>query len=251
MVEVKYSGGLGERLFQYCFGRLLAERFGYALEANPIPAFPGTRTPVNGNRVVSPMTVWSGNSVRDSLTELTLTGQALFDPPEARIVLHGHFQRYEYFRGHAAEIRDRWLALDPRPAARPADELVICHGRDHALRAGEIRGLVDRVAPAKLFIATETPDDPLFFGQLADLNPTIIHEGPMANFRFIASFGKIALCQDATSWWAAFLSEAQEIYFPPCDRGPWSGTRGSDLPDLRVPEPRYVYDWCPDTSCRS
>ena len=42
MIDVKYNGGLGNNLFQYCFGRILAERLGYALAAPPIPGFAGT-----------------------------------------------------------------------------------------------------------------------------------------------------------------------------------------------------------------
>ena len=49
MIEVRYQGRLGNHLFQYCFGRILAEKMGYKLKADPIPGFPATSVPVEGH----------------------------------------------------------------------------------------------------------------------------------------------------------------------------------------------------------
>jgi len=48
MVEVVYLGNLGNNLFQYCFGRILAEKFGYQLKSDPIAGFPHTKEIVQG-----------------------------------------------------------------------------------------------------------------------------------------------------------------------------------------------------------
>ena len=48
MVEVKYIGRLGNNLFQYCLGRIIAEGLGYKLKVDPIPGFPNTNKPVEG-----------------------------------------------------------------------------------------------------------------------------------------------------------------------------------------------------------
>ena len=43
MITVKYQGGLGNMLFQYCFGRMLATRLGYKLNASHINGFSSTK----------------------------------------------------------------------------------------------------------------------------------------------------------------------------------------------------------------
>jgi hypothetical protein len=48
MIEVRYKGRLGNNMFQYCLGRILAEGLGFALKADPIPAFPSTAQYVDG-----------------------------------------------------------------------------------------------------------------------------------------------------------------------------------------------------------
>lgn len=40
MIEVRYRNRLGNNLFQYALGRILAEEKGYALKAAPIAGFP-------------------------------------------------------------------------------------------------------------------------------------------------------------------------------------------------------------------
>ena len=42
MIHVEYGGRLGNNLFQYCFGRILATELGYKLEAPRINGFQGT-----------------------------------------------------------------------------------------------------------------------------------------------------------------------------------------------------------------
>ena len=51
MIKVQYGGRLGNNMFQYCFGRILAEKLGYELIASPIMGFDETNQKVNGKRV--------------------------------------------------------------------------------------------------------------------------------------------------------------------------------------------------------
>jgi hypothetical protein len=62
MVRVLFHGRFGNNLFQYAFGRLLAERLGYALSGEirdpaatwPLP-FPKTHDSVNGHCFLDPI----------------------------------------------------------------------------------------------------------------------------------------------------------------------------------------------------
>ena len=102
----------------------------------------------------------------------------------------------------------------------------------------------------RLHIVTDAPGHPLV-AAVQDLGAEVFHEGPMADFRCIQAFQKIAICQSTFHWWAAFLGAAREIYYPRDDRGPWSHPVPAHLAhepghygiDLRVDEARYIYDW--------
>ena len=114
----------------------------------------------------------------------------------------------------------------------------------------EIRRLVRTVGHERLYFVTDRPEHPLFT-RLRDLPGEVVSGSVMEDFRFIQSFQKIAIGQSAFQWWAAFLSEAREIYFPKMNRGLWSHPEPATLAwepghygtDLRVDEERYIYDW--------
>jgi hypothetical protein len=121
----------------------------------------------------------------------------------------------------------------------------------NCLAETEIRRLVKRVRPSELVLIANKEEHPLL-PALADMSPKIEIRTGWAQFLTISGFQKIAICQDAGHWWAAFLGQAREIYFPPLDRGPWSHAAAANFVsepswhgiDLRVPgDSRYVYDW--------
>ena len=118
------------------------------------------------------------------------------------------------------------------------------------LNEAEIRRLVRTVGHERLYLLTDAPGHPLV-AAVRDLGAEVVSLGGMADFRFIHSFQKVAICQSTFHWWAAFLGAAREVYFPPCDRGVWSHPEPALLAhepghhgiDVRVDEARYIYDW--------
>lgn len=98
MIEVIYDGNLGNNLFQYCFGRILAETLGYKLVADPILGFPKTYDFVNGDSYynINPITLRGQKPNLDFLNEAN---------PKHHILLTGYFQRYEYYRPHGNSIK--------------------------------------------------------------------------------------------------------------------------------------------------
>jgi hypothetical protein len=262
-------------MFQYAFGRLLAERFGYRLKAECLPMFPGTRGCINGEEVFSPNLSWFGNW---PITEdwRPATREHLHTPPAGRLCLRGSFQRFEFFGENRARIRDDWFRIEPR-LLRPAHDFAISlespsdpnEGalalsaermapdddavlfRDSFLTAAEIRRLAKSVLHRNLFIVIDKLAPDWIQEDLQDLKPTFVSRGEFGNFLFLLGFQKIAISQSVAHWWAAFLSEAREVYFPPCDRGYWMHpglpVLAHEPPhhgiDLRVDEPRFIYDW--------
>src|SRR5262245_42420368 len=112
MISIRRKSRLGDFLFQYVFGRLLADRFGYKLVATPIVGFPRTREEVPGEELLSPLITWEGHWPRSRRTGQALTKAELFEPPNGMLLLDGEFQRFELFADYREIIRSDWLRSD-------------------------------------------------------------------------------------------------------------------------------------------
>lgn len=240
MIDVVYQDRLGNNLFQYAFGRILAEELGFSLRAAPIPGFPGTREPV------------TGVDAEDAPSE-TLQGQrvdlaaVLANRSPRRITVDGHFQRYEYYAAHKGPIRDRWLVPEPQAISLPHPDDLVMHVRrgdyiysNYALPADFYLRIAEQRTFRNLVIVTDQPSDP-FFWHFKKYRPTFVRGAVLEDFWFLMHARRLVISPSSFSWWAAFLSAADEIVFPVASFGVWT------LPgvDLRVSdESRYTYVEC-------
>lgn len=271
MIAVHRFGNLGDALGQYCFGRLLARNFNYALRAIPLPGFPETFLDIDGEEILAPDLHIEGQWPRDAYSGRNLERGELTCAPRSKLTVRGGFQRVEFYRELENEIREKWLKLSTPPSPRGVGDFAIClrstmngkpqvaESEKHAkrfetaslLNEQEVRRLAATVSYSRLYLVTNLPEHPLVRA-LRDLGGEVVVEGEMKEFLFLRSFQKVAISQDSLSWWASFLGHAREIYFPKCDRGIWSHPEPSHLSyqpwwhgiDLRGKnDPRYVYDW--------
>lgn len=274
MVEVRYRGSLWDNLFQYCFGRLLAERWGHELVALPVPRFPATSEKVAGRRFLSPFQSWGGMGVEERQLGTLLRGADMMQPVHARLVLFGWFQRWEYYRGHEARIRE-WLSTAPPERPAEPDDFAICirsrrpgAWEEPGIHTGhppawkqtipkdsDLNRLLDTVPHRRLVIITDAPQCPEVTA-LLPRQPQIMPAGSFAVWNWLRTCRRMAInvCHPF-EWWAAFLSGAEEIHaldpWPTRKQGHctgpygcgWAGGRPLARPDLFIPEPRYHYDW--------
>jgi len=253
MVEVKYSGGLGNKLFQYCFGRIIAEKLGFKLKAEPIPGFPNTEIEVDGadyssyssDTPLGEEPDWSKKHKVDLCS-------ILLNKRKRKIIIEGFFQRYEYYQPYKDVIRTKWLRMDTPPDIKLSPEDVVLHVRrgdyvgigcalpysyyEHALRKINQFG--------KLYICTDDIKDP-FLSNFDKYRPRILCSGeePTKDFRLMMSSNIIVQSASSFSWWASFLSRADKIYAPTPSFGFWS----SEYPDVDLKvcdEERYIYMPC-------
>lgn len=275
MVEVRYRGSFGDNLFQYSFGRLLAERWGHEMNALPLPHFPNTAERVPGKRFLSPFQSWSGLAVEERQLGMLLRGREMEAPVRARMVLYGWFHRWEYYRGHEAKIR-RWLSTSPPSNPADAEDVAVClrtrrpeAWEESGIHSGtppnwkmrsipkveHIEKLLGRLSYKRLFLFTDN-----VFGEdtsaLRHLNPIVAGIDSFTSWNRIRTFSRIVLgVSHPAEWWAAWLSDAQEIYavdpWPShvrdhCAGGygcGWLDSRPLARSNLRVHEPRWIYDW--------
>ena len=267
MITLQQLGRFGNLLSQYVFARTLAERWGYALEANRISGFPGTAAVVGGERVVSPRVSWGRQWPSDAYSARRVEARELMEAPNAHLTLQGWFQRFELIAQRAEDIREDWLRLEDTLPGRPEGDFLIClRLTDYAAERGdkeerldtfahstltedEVRRLVRTVSHNRLHFVTDEPGHAIF-ERMRDLSGTVHSGKAMEDFRLIHSFQKVAICQSTFHWWTTFLGRAREIYFPPMDRGIWSRPErecgmAAEVHcgiDLRVPgDGRYIY----------
>jgi hypothetical protein len=245
MVEVYYEGNLGNKLFEYCFARIIAESLGYKLKAEPIEGFPGTKERVDGND-------YSSYPVQTLIyNELDLQS-VLQDKTKRKIEIRGYFQRYQYFKPYKDIIRNKWLMtdIDIEAAIRPEDALVVvrlgsykkCHS---CLPFSYYEEALSSAKARRVFLCSDDPGD-AFIRRFKKFDAIIRPTNALDNFKFIMSFNKIIQSQSTFNWWAAFLSSAKEIYTPIPMEGFWHpGNPAYPGIDLTVTdEKRYIYLPC-------
>lgn len=222
MIQVIYKGQLGNRLFQYCFGRILAEELGYKLNANPIDGFPRTAETVSGLEFPDESALTLSGFDRPDLEEL------LRNPPRLRIIANAYFQTYAYYVRYLERIR-HWLSLaeyDCGEFRSDADTLVV-HIRlgDYltgrwTLTPGSYLQCIESIPHSSLVIVTDSPRSN-FLEHFVQFRPKIVHCEPMDAFKWMLNASKLVISQSTFSWWAAILSDA-DVWMPETPDSLWS-----------------------------
>jgi hypothetical protein len=69
-----------------------------------------------------------------------------------------------------------------------------------------------------IHIVTDDPDHS-FLNNFSKFNPKIINGDMIRDFTYLTSAKKMILSRSSFSFWAGFLSDAEEIYFPNPNKG--------------------------------
>jgi hypothetical protein len=229
MIEVRYKGRLGNNLFQYALGRILAQELRFALTAPGIPHFVRTLDEVSGQSYSSPVEILGGQ-------QIDFAG-VVGNIKSRRIILDGHFQDYRYFIPHEASVK-RWFSLPSEPAVRH-DLIVHVRRADYihrgwALPFSYYEKAITTALPSggRLHIATDDHRDP-FFRRFKRWNPQFIRADEITTLTLMARAKALVMSQSSFSWWAAFLApEPQLVICPAPSFGLWSDRAGFDQVNL-------------------
>jgi len=159
------------------------------------------------------------------------------------VIISGYYQDYRYYKGRRSLVSS---LLDLKPPLRsPGKRDVVLHFRGTDLSSAQMPlgyycWILANERFERLWIVTDDPGHEAVL-KLADLYPsTVVSDGVISDFPFIMAAKTIILTVSTFSWMAAWLSNADKIYFP----------LGSSLPlfdkdgDRRLivtDDPRYIY----------
>jgi len=253
MIEMLFQGRLGNNLSQYAYGRILAESLNYKLTFKAkkrrfepygtkegLPGFPNA-TSLKGFYIEKPEKIIKerfNNPIK--IKEVTKFR-------DCKLTLDGWFQFTDYYSNQFSNIRT-WLDLPADTACYNISSNDIClnlrlgndynnHARCWVIDNNFFLKVLKNYTWNKLYICTDNKNSPLL-EDFKKFKPIICGSGnPLTDFKFVKSFKHIAISTSSFSWWAAFLSQAERIFFP--------DTRKSQINNWKqgkhfVPESRYI-----------
>jgi len=268
-VDVVLHGRLGNHLFQYSIGRIIAERLGLALHCTTAGVFPdylsGTvdfgggpvtlpelasyfpHAPlvIDGQRAIVPRE-WF-DIIDSGRSQNVIPLDAILSNTQARhIVLHGYFERSVYLLEHLSSIKD-WFSLTKPAQDRMSRTDIVLHirrGIDFAARGWTLplsyygRALAAAGCFGQLHICGIGIGDDV--KQYFQRYEPIYHSGSfMDQFLLLGAFKKIVLSNEVSAWWSAFVSDADFICAPHAADGSGYAFTGFRDVDLHMRQPRY------------
>lgn len=248
-VIVKYDewSRMGNRMFSYAIGRIIAERKKYQFIAEAITSFSKTYNHTPSSDI---------SSLHNPLSLRSIFGSHsidfnIIDEHNGDIVIDSFAQQADHYIDHRDKIRE-WFEIENDIQVDP-DELVV-HIRETDYKSINMFlgdtfyvDIIDNLSYNKVTIVTDNCRSPLIV-KLANAGCRIHSTEPvtkfsidnnatiMDDFKYMQKANSILLSQSSFSWWAAFLGNPSRVLFPiSVDRGMWKSEPGSGDINLYVP----------------
>lgn len=234
VVIVDLPGLLGNRLFAYTMAKIFAEEMGgWKVYSKPIWGFPETYS----CQYNFPSKLYKTQVVKEVPDHFFDCQKIFEDKRERNIKITGYFISYDYLKKYKNIIRKEWLKVSPEMLYPKQDQSIVIHLRVrypdcYFIPFEYYQTALSEATYDQVYICTDDPGHP-FLRNFDIYNPIIVstrnieHTMSVENrswdeiaalgmddFLFMMSFDKIIIGVSTYSWWAAFLSEAKEIYAP-------------------------------------
>lgn len=217
-VTVDYVGNLGNKLFEYAAGRILAEDLGMSFGEI-----------FDGEGIVEVSPFKGGESNSGPVTVLTDYDFPFRDdlPRDRQYRLSGYFQKAEWYLKNRKRIESFYSV---KPVEKNKKDLLV------SLRLGDYkehgwvihpnwyRKIIGGQEFDRLHIVTDERDS-FYLSMFKRWNPIIHCDGKHKDFETTMSFDRVILSNSTFSWWAAFFSKPSKLW----TFKPWIGVEASDL----------------------
>jgi len=249
-VEVVFTKGFGNNLFQYTFGRILAEFHSVPFFHPPIFNIPGKQVNIPRDHVYHVKTDW-----KRSDTETKQFYRTLFQE-RRHFLLNDYFEDFTLYLPHEYRIQS-WF---PRVTIKNREDLVVHFRAGDALlykdnivnfpTVEEWKNILDQIQYKQLYVVTDSTQFTPVNKEYIDIKINEIckqrrrsnrdkfmsneectevtnkyinmfneynckwvhHDDFLDDFNYLRQFDKILIGPSTFSWWACFLSDASEKY---------------------------------------
>ena len=239
MVKLIYNDGcrLGNRLFMYAAGRLLARKLGLCLQSAPLDGFPRTRDVVCGVGESPKRVKFNG---ADPIPTWPTLDKAHTELPIYAEIEHG-WVNSRYFVDDRALIRT-WFGSEPLMEVDSEAVLVNVRLKEFvtlglALDPSYYTAVLEQMQFKELYLMTDYPGH-YYLDIFAKYNPKLVTGYGVEHFRKALAFKRIVMSNSTFCWWFTFVSEAKEIYFPMVN-----GNRCGSWCLDHLPEIDLRWDW--------
>ena len=210
MVKVSYLGGLGNNLWQYSAGRLLAERESMAFEAPIIADLPGLETSVSGKKYYLHKKVIAGHYIPQ-------------DCSRSRIIIKSGLERYENIAGNQSKIK-AWIKIPVRetPFLNKNDLVISIRRGWNNYPADEncppiefYAALLEKFEYERLYICTDSPEDVYFDGFKKLVRRYEFFKGDrITQLNLLLKAPRLIMAPSTFSFWGGYLGNSEKVYWP-------------------------------------
>jgi len=238
-IEYDQWGRMGNRMFQYAFGAILAKHIGTEVYSNGIPNFNIPQQSINRQLINPVSTRTFGNNIAPVEELIQHQGD---------IIVNSFLQKADYYINEKNFLR-QLFSIDNKPAINESTLVLHIRETDY-IQINQFpgydfyRNYINQTGFSDIVIVTdnstcETVQRLVSEGcklnteGCVDAFNHICDNRAMIDFYTLLYSSNVALSQSSFSWWAAFLGEHKNVYFPFCKTiGMWKLTPDIDDVDL-------------------
>lgn len=217
MIRIIYNDGcrLGNRLYMYAAGRLLARKLGMTLQSEPLEGFSRTRDVLIGRKDATIHVDLNGADPIPTWPKTGLTWDECQEYVDIEIK-HG-FVNSRYFINDR-ELIKTWFGGEPLMQVDPDDVLVNVRLKEFTplgitLDPIYYTSVLERMTFKRLYLMTDDFSDP-YLGVFKKYNPITVPGNGVEHFFKALAFKRIVMSNSTFCWWFTFVSDAKEVYFP-------------------------------------
>jgi hypothetical protein len=223
MINVELIGGIGNNMFQYAIGRIIADIKNYNLYVKDIEKlqkyFPNVCN--ISNRITNnDNTLHVGyNSSNKTIQYLNIDELVQHN---GGINFSGFFQKKFFYEKHFNFLKDLYSYNDQN-YLKPLNEDIVIHIRlgDYLVMNWAISPQVyieiikkNNISYNKCYIVTDDPDNQLLKPLNILSNTHIVHQSFIEDLTMFKYAKRLIISQSTFSWWGAFLGNADKVYVP-------------------------------------